>query len=352
MSSTTESDLFSTKWIPIYEQVYSHTVPFNISIAVFILIQNSIIIADLYKDRTRIVPTLFMCIAASDMVSAVTQLVQASVGLLCLQNEDLWIPTWLVVCYLSVGLLGYACSFFYNTVLVIIKAIHMAKPFCRLNASAIRKSLLVGSLFLLGIVIGDNVVIEFEFTFKGDHSCGVQWFFTTEYWFLGECIWGAILFPKNEYDGKNPIYLVPVAVEFVIPCLIMLVCMVIQMIFIYKNLSSSTDNTARHANITVFMVSMLYFVCNGTFGIYSLLLSGIKRSSFRNSVGLTEDVVMQRTLPLLNAAIFPLIIILRKPDLRQKYKDFLARIFFFPVELVRVFCRTTGGSETLIENAE
>ena len=324
-------------WISSYKNIYHNIVPFNIALAVFILIQNTIIIADYYKDRTRIIAFMFMSIAAADMVSAAAELARAAVGLSCIHNPDLFIPEWVVVCYLCVGLCGYACSIFYNTVLAITKTINMANPFYRLNTAAIKISLLVGSLLYLVVAIAG--IIFFVMTEGGlhIHSCYKQWNFLVGYWYFG--------LPVVEYFFKSVVKLnfsaASVVSEWtgvfvtIFPCLIVLVCMVTQIVFIRKNLSGSSVN---HINITVFLVSMLYFVCNAASGMLGLVMhwQWIK-------VWPAEHITMVYTLPMINAAFFPLIIITRKPDLRQKYKRFLAALLCFPFRI----CRSLGGVETL-----
>ena len=47
----------------------------------------------------------------------------------------------------------------------------------------------------------------------------------------------------------------------------------------------------------------------------------------------TAGILVQYTLPQINAALFPLIIILRKPSLKQKYKEFLLKVLVFPANM-------------------
>ena len=332
--NTTSIPYNASSWIPFYSRTYHAIVPFNISLAVFIIVQNSIIIADYYKDRRRIIAIMFMSIAAADMVSAVGELVRAAVGLSCTDNHDFFIPTWVVQCYISVAMCGYACSIFYNIVLVITKTINMVSPFNRLNTAAIKISLVLGSLFWLAVALAGNVLDYMSKRGHHTHSCYEQWVFLEGYWYLGVIV--VEIFLLNvlhlEADGETFTFWYTFIgnVEVVLPCLLVLVCMVIQIVFIWKHLSS---NTAHHVNITVFMVSVLYFVCNGSYGIYYFLSKNITN---------TPEIIMHYTLPLLNAAIFPIIIMVRKPDLRQKYKRFLVGLFCFPLRI----CRSLRGAGT------
>jgi hypothetical protein len=44
------------------------------------------------------------------------------------------------------------------------------------------------------------------------------------------------------------------------------------------------------------------------------------------------------TLPLLNAALFPTILILRKPDLRAKYQTYILNVCCLPLTVFRRVC--------------
>ena len=119
----------------------------------------------------------------------------------------------------------------------------------------------------------------------------------------------------NTYNIIGPI----VAVQCIfVPCAIILICMIIQMVYIKKALSGSDNpelNTANHVNLTVLLVSMLYLICIGSYGIYILPWN------YKGSAMEWVQLTLRYTLPLVNAAIFPVIIILRKQSLRQRYKE-------------------------------
>ena len=49
--------------------------PLNITLAIFIVLQNATIVADYFKDRTKFIPSMFMAIAIADMLMAQGQMV-------------------------------------------------------------------------------------------------------------------------------------------------------------------------------------------------------------------------------------------------------------------------------------
>ena len=120
--------------------------------------------------------------------------------------------------------------------------------------------------------------------------------------------------------------------DYSLPCLVMLVCMVVQILLIRRAFiggSESGQDTAQHANLTIFFVSLLYFICNSAFAIiFSLSHAKILKVEMRKYKVLLMTVKF--TFPLLKAALFPLIIILRKPSMREDYKKFLHSIIALP----------------------
>ena len=63
----------------------------------------------------------------------------------------------------------------------------------------------------------------------------------------------------------------------------------------------------------------------------------------------TSAILLQYTLPQINATLFPLIIILRKPSLKKKYKEFLLKVLLLPVRMTRKLLRRGEGYEALVE---
>jgi hypothetical protein len=45
------------------------------------------------------------------------------------------------------------------------------------------------------------------------------------------------------------------------------------------------------------------------------------------------EMIARYTVPLLNAALFPTILILRKPDLRARYRGYISAVLCLPVSL-------------------
>ena len=126
-------------------------------------------------------------------------------------------------------------------------------------------------------------------------------------------------------------------IHYLIPAVIVFMCMFRQMYDINRTLQSHANNgldSARHVNITIGMICVLFFVCNATFSIiYTIALFGQVYIPW-TLVGYT-----QYTLPLVNALFYPLIMILRKQELRNKFKNDVLCVWYTPGRVCRRYGR-------------
>ena len=158
-TSTTSSTSTSTDgFVPIYDPftVFRYLSPINLTLAVYIMIQNSMIIYDYSKDWKRLSSCLFILIAAVDIGSACSELARGSVALLCLHDEYMTMQPWIFVTYLSLGLLCYVTSTFFGMVLTVVKTINIINPFYRINGLALRTCLALFTLIGFAIFVVDT----------------------------------------------------------------------------------------------------------------------------------------------------------------------------------------------------
>ena len=119
---------------------------------------------------------------------------------------------------------------------------------------------------------------------------------------------------------------------FVPPVLIM-VCMILQIKYLRRSVSgnegsSHMPNTSRHVSVTVLMVSVLFFVCQSALGILTIVWNILELYKKFDKRGLQDKEYVDEgiligfaeiSLPLIYAVFYPIILICRKPDLREKY---------------------------------
>ena len=126
-------------------------------------------------------------------------------------------------------------------------------------------------------------------------------------------------------------------IQLCLPGMIVLVCMLLQMFYIKKAFSRSENqvvNTANHANLTVFMISLLY-VCSVSVYSFRMLFQHIQMFIYNTYTPFHYRLLSfgKYTLPLVNAALFPTILILRKRDLRAQFRNYIVKMLLLPVTI-------------------
>ena len=273
--NTTEAVLVSTTW-PHLEDLkapYPYIAPANLILALFVLLQNTIIFLHCYKDRARLATRMFLMIALVDIISALVELLRDGVALPCFYRPKVNIPASVVVWYLSVGLACYNCSISFNVILAVVKTINIVNPFY-----IIKKKIVDGFMIAATItwfVIGTSDIIFIYSLHKTAQSCYSHWILLFGYNNLGEGIMAkfnlSLIYASESY--KITIYSIPMVVEYLVPCFVVFVCMVIQMVNIRRsfiNSSNPQQDIANHVNLTLFLVSMTFFVSNAAFCLYCL----------------------------------------------------------------------------------
>ena len=150
------------------------------------------------------------------------------------------------------------------------------------------------------------------------------------------------------------IYYVVISIHFILPSFITFVCMLIQARSIRSSLapsqeSNSSEPSASHANMTIFMITALFCFCHLPYCLYLFYLTYVYifGANFKKVSYIEHYQVficfMEFSLPLLNSALFPLIIILRKQSLRERYRDFFLRVSVTMRSGVGVVVRKCGG---------
>ena len=123
--------------------------------------------------------------------------------------------------------------------------------------------------------------------------------------------------------------------------------MVLQMIHIKRAFRESADprqNTANHVTMTIFLISFLYFLSTS---VYSYFMFGdIWNGMYFVDTDLQIiELTGRYTLPLVNAALFPTILILRKPELRARYRGYILTVLHMPVSVFYRLHRRSGYAE-------
>ena len=108
--------------------------PLNTILAIHVIIHNTIIIVDYYKDRARLTSTLFMGIALSDILTAQGLLIISGISILVyigLLDENVLYSSFHY--YTITGLPGLSSSRLLNLFMSVSLTVHIVDPFRRLN---------------------------------------------------------------------------------------------------------------------------------------------------------------------------------------------------------------------------
>ena len=321
-----------------YEQgTMVHLIPVNLTLAVYIIIQNSMIIYHYFKDWKRLSSLLFILIAAADIGSACSAIARGSIDLLCSNNQQLLLPSWVYVTNISFGYFFYVTSTFLVFVLTIVKTINIINPFYRLQERALKVCLAIFpsvGLILISVDI-------WHWVKKYRSRClklGV-WEFQINLSLVGEAtlveILGSLMNPGTI---GSLISMTLLSFEFAIPGIIVLICMFLQMFYIRSSLGQSADplqNTANRANLTIFMISFLYLLSISVYSCNEIILHSYMPNNRILDIDYSWNLVAKFTLPLVNAALFPTILILRKAELKVTYRGYISTVLHLPVT---VFC--------------
>lgn len=304
------------------EDLFLYIAPLNLILAIIVLILNTTIQRDYYRDRKLPATFLFMIIAAADVLFATADIYRSSVAILCTQRPNKTFPSWFTMGYIIVGFWSYNFSIFANVVLSVVKTINLSAPFYQLEKVAIALSVAVAGVFWAGLSITDGMIYSDNQEYE-TFGCKEQWSILENYDFVGS---GLVL----EVDNADVLFTKKMlaVVQYLVPSLIVLICMVVQMSAITNTIADK--NTASQVNMTVFLVSALYFICNSAYGVFFLSEYTLNRKKT-----LSIEFLMKYTLPLLNAAFFPIILIWRKASLRVTYRAFWTSFLGMPRRLLR-----------------
>ena len=240
------------------------------------------ILVDYYPDRKKLVISLFMLIAVLDMTVAFGTVLEAIPAIICLVNSKAKIRTNLW--YFPIAGTSYIVSVFANAVLSVTKTISIRDPFARVNRRAIILTLIgVTGFWVIFAVAGFTTVSTMDIQEYPDYYNPYVWTDST----LCSHQWDKIIFPAPSFMSfafislfkidTAPISLIYGTVEtvaFGLPCIAVFVCMFIQIVYIRRYLSSTSEELdespdsnrhglreAHHVNVTVFSISILFVIC-------------------------------------------------------------------------------------------
>ena len=241
-------------------RAFEYILPVNLFLSAFILFQNSIILVDYFPDRKKLVISLFMLIALLDMILAFGTVLEAIPVIICLKNSLAEIQTNLL--FFPIAGTSYIISISTNAILAVTKTISIRNPFARISKTTVYSILIIiSSLWIIAVAVGFTQTSSWDpyWPWKNSKQCRYQWYKKGPEYYSASALASQAV--NLVLYGSHSI----VVVCFVmVVILVVFVCMIIQMIYIRRYLSSERSEETReafHVNVTVFLVSMLYVIC-------------------------------------------------------------------------------------------
>ena len=154
-STTTPNMLLTTDPSGSERDAYEKILPLNLFLAITIILQNSLVIYDYFPERKKLITTLFILIAAADVVLALGEILRSGITVACAHDHNTPIPLWLVYALPTLGQLGWTCSVYFNVVLTLLRTVTLSRPFDGVNSFCVIIAIVSGSAAWFIIIVTD-----------------------------------------------------------------------------------------------------------------------------------------------------------------------------------------------------
>ena len=319
--------------------------PVNIPLALLVIGHNALIIHNYWPARVKFVPCLFMGIAVSDILNAQAQLMTSLISILVFAGVcDESVLYRSLYYYMVAGMPGYSTSRICYVALSLTLTVHLADPFRRLNFTRLRTITLVLVVFFTLLHVADMLCAVLYLPALQEIHNEAYVYLMMSIQVPGLITMGAAF--QNSFDQPlKPstafvdVFVTTAVFDYFIPPLIILVCMVIQVVCLRRDRPSKAigdlNRSSRHASVTIILTSLLFFLCHTTLFFLIIVWGILVRFDYNhiddNKVPPFIDQgialgISEFTLILINAAFYPIILIARKPQLRQQYTALYTRV--------------------------
>ena len=358
MNQSSVEHISDSDIILIFKGAFFYLAPLTIPLSLIVMLQNLVILLNYFKDRKKWISSLFMGIALADILRAQGELVLSVISILAYTGQvEVTVLYKSLVYYMLTALPGVNCSKVFNLVMSLAITVQVVNPFTRFDTERLKKVVTYFCIVILLLHISDAIVVE------ADMRSSFVPYDASDYLFLDLLLIFIVpgatttfsifcnydgsgrsrcdhLLAKNEMALFQDVGLSVMAVFFLVPPIVLLICMIIQVIYLRRSLREEETtilipNTARHVSITVFFTSLLFFICNVTYVLLCLLAitkGPVKHEHISDKVLADIGVgigLVELTLPLLYALLYPVILICRKEELKRRYAECWRKITFW-----------------------
>ena len=325
------TSFYSTKpWVTFNDfQYFAHLQPYTdisapcILLSLMTIALNIFVIKFYWKNKLTVVPLLYTLIATADIFCSAGIIYQSIIASLFTDRYG-YISTDTVdknaAIFYTLIQISYRCSVFYNLVLAVSRTIMILRPFYQVNLKMIKLACFLYTLpwiLLCGMKIQ---VYNYDYTMMMISKVVI--------------LKGFSQFSDQSFDEIGAIIAsLGDILAFVIPVIIVLITCIIQIVSIRRSKQFPTSSNQRHVTITVLLMSALFVVCNSAFSVYTCIIAGVAGRVYIYmwiKFGSKEHKIMIAVfsilLPILNAALNPVIIIYRSSGMRGKFAESVRKI--------------------------
>ena len=309
---------------------------------------NIFVIKFYWKSELSVVPLLYISIASMDILTAIGIIHFYAITLLIIYKEDFFdytgmfasssksadVNVMILTFFLQVSC---RCSVFCNLVLAVSRTVMILKPFYQINIKLVKLTCVLYAvpwIVLYGLNVHEYNVDYAAHAINGPGFLMGRGLSSKIFTLLYKRSGGSdINIPVNYRSLLSTFYIVlllPEVFAFVIPVIVVIITCVIQVISIRRSSQFPTSSNQRHVTITVLLMSTLFVLSNSPFtGYNTALVIFFLTGNFKmfhtwsgNDGKIAYITVISATvLPMLNAALNPVIIISRSSGLRRKFSD-------------------------------
>ena len=344
-----------------------------ILLSIMTITLNSFVIDHYRRSQITVIPLIYTMISSSDILTAVGVIYQSITTTLFHKRViEKWteVDKYHAVISYTLIAVSYRSSIFNNLVLAVYRTVMVLRPFRQKNMkTVVVVSALYGATWAL--IAAVDICLSFQ-TWGAQVGLGFGYKSYIMATTLGkdiedlfdsdECSTNLEMSPdynqsnfrsdiaqcnSNLYSVLEAIFRVLFTViPFLLPVLIVTITCVIQAKALYKPSRCPTSNDQRHAAITVFLMSALFIGCNSAYAIYIVLL----KFSIIWDPEISTIAVLGTFLPILNAALNPVIIISRCNGLRGIFLNQLLVLIDLERAVRRLFCNFETRIRNLLNN--
>jgi hypothetical protein len=142
----------------VFKGVFFELAPVSIPLCVVVLIQNTVLFVDYYRERAKLVPSFFMGIAMTDILKAQGEMILAVISILVYSGVwEIEVLYNSLLYYTVTALPGLNCSKVLNLALTLTLTVNIVNPFRRINTVRVKRVVLIICALVTGLHLLDTM---------------------------------------------------------------------------------------------------------------------------------------------------------------------------------------------------